>query len=215
MAKIAVSKLPGTPSRLPEAERERKCPVTYALAAGDGWTIYDVTCTAGPNQPVFEEQHSQTSIAVVVNGTFQYRTSTGRELMTPGSLLVGNAGESFACGHQHGVGDRCISFHYSDELRRDFQLRDERRCFNIPRIPPLRSLSPLVADVSMLPRGGMDRAMFHELAFGFLKRQLIFSTGLRPGNEPQIQVPSRVSHAFSDRSRQRLKLRTSCLRWRR
>jgi hypothetical protein len=73
----------------------------------------------------------------------------------------------------------------------------------------------LVADVSMLPRGGMDSAMFHELAFGFLKRQLIFSTGLRPGNEPQIQVPSRVSHAFSDRSRQRLKLRTSCLRWRR
>jgi AraC family transcriptional regulator len=178
LAKIAVEKVPGTPSQLHDAEPERKCPDTYALAAGDGWTIYDVVCTAGPNDPVFEEQHSQTSIAVVVNGTFQYRTSTGRELMTPGSLLLGNAGESFACGHQHGVGDRCISFHYSDELRDDFELREERRCFKIPRIPRIRSLSPLVADVSMLPRGDMDRAMFQEIAFRVFEQATYLQHGL-------------------------------------
>jgi AraC family transcriptional regulator len=176
LAKIAVDKVPRTPSRL--RDTERKCPDTYALAAGEGWTIYDVVCTAGPNHPVFEEQHSQTSVAVVVNGTFQYRTSTGRELMTPGSLLLGNAGESFACGHQHGVGDRCISFHYSDELRDDFQLREERRRFNIPRIPPIRALSPLVADVSMLPRCDMDRAMFQEIAFRVLEQATYLQHGL-------------------------------------
>jgi AraC family transcriptional regulator len=176
LAKIAVDRVPGTPSRL--RDTERKFPDTYALAAGDGWTICDVVCAAGPNHPVFEEQHSQTSIAVVVNGTFQYRTSTGRELMTPGSLLLGNAGESFTCGHQHGVGDRCISFHYSDELRDDFQLRDEPRHFKIPRIPPIRSLSPLVADVSMLPRGDMDRAMFQELAFRVFEQATYLQHGL-------------------------------------
>jgi AraC family transcriptional regulator len=163
LAKIAVETVPETPSRL--RDTERKSPDTYALAAGPGWTIHEVVCTAGPDQPVFEEQHVQTSIAVVVNGTFEYRTSTGRELMAPGSLLLGNAGESFACGHQHGVGDRCISFHYSDELRDGFQQREERRCFKIPRIPPIRSLSRLVADVSMLRRGDVDRAMFQEIAF--------------------------------------------------
>jgi AraC family transcriptional regulator len=176
LAKIAVDKLPGTSSRIPDAER--KSPDTYPLAAGDGWTIYDVVCTAGPDHPVFEEQHSQTSIAVVLNGTFQYRTSTGRELMTPGSLLLGNAGASFACGHQHGVGDRCISFHYSDDWRDDFQLRDERRCFNIPRIPPIRSLSPLVADVSMLPRSHMDHAMFQEIAFRVFEQATQLQHGL-------------------------------------
>jgi AraC family transcriptional regulator len=176
LAKIAVDKIPGTPSRL--RDTERKCPDTSALAVGDGWTIDDVVCTAGPNHPVFEEQHSQTSIAVVVNGTFQYRTATGRELMLPGSLLLGNAGESFACGHQHGVGDRCISFHYSDELRDDFQLREERRRFNIPRIPPIRALSPLVADVSMLPRCDMDRAMFQEIAFRVLEQATYLQHGL-------------------------------------
>jgi AraC family transcriptional regulator len=176
LAKIAVEKVPGTLSRPPDAER--KCPDTSALAAGDGWTIYDVVCTAGPNHPSFEEQHSQTSIAVVVNGTFQYRTSTGRELMTPGSLLLGNAGDSFACGHQHGVGDRCISFHYSDELRDDFQLKEGRRCFHVPRIPPIRSVSPLVAVVSMLPRGDMDHAMFQEIAFRVFEQATYLQHGL-------------------------------------
>jgi AraC family transcriptional regulator len=176
LAKIAVEKVAGTPSRLTDAER--KSPDTYALAAGDGWKIHNVVCSAGPNHPVFEEQHSQTSIAVVVNGTFQYRTSTGRELMTPGSLLLGNAGESFACGHQYGIGDRCISFHYSDELRDDFQLREERRCFNIPRIPPIRFLSRLVADVSMLLRGDMDRAMFQEIAFRVFEQATYLQHGL-------------------------------------
>jgi AraC family transcriptional regulator len=173
LAKIAVEKVRGTPN-----ECEHKGPHTRPLAAGDGWTIYDVVCTAGPNDPVFEEKHSQTSVAVVVSGTFQYRTSTGRELMTPGSLLLGNPEESFACGHQHGVGDRCISFHYSDQLHDDFELSRERRCFKVPRIPPIRSLSPLVADVSMLPRGDMDPATFQEIAFRVFEQAAYLQHGL-------------------------------------
>src|SRR5882757_5646089 len=74
LAKIAVEQVPGIHGQLPDAERGRKCPHTSALAAGDGWTIYDVVCTAGPGDPVFEEKHSRTSVAVVVDGTFQYLT---------------------------------------------------------------------------------------------------------------------------------------------
>ena len=40
------------------------------LAAGDGWSIYDVVCTAGPKDPAFEEQHSRTSVAVVLSARF-------------------------------------------------------------------------------------------------------------------------------------------------
>jgi AraC family transcriptional regulator len=174
LAKIAVEKIRGTPKVC-----EHKYPHTRGLAAGDGWAIYDVVCTAGPDDPAFEEKHSQTSVAVVVNGTFQYRASTGRELMTPGSLLLGNPGESFACGHQHGVGDRCISFHYSDRLRDDFELRGERRClFKIPRIPPIRTLSPLIADVSMFLRSDMDPAIFQEIAFRVFEQAVYLQHGL-------------------------------------
>ena len=90
-------------------------PRTRHLASGDGWSVSDVICTAGPQDRPFEEQHSRTSIAIVVSGTFQYRSAAGRELMTPGSLLLGNAGDCFCCGHEHGTGDRCLAVSYTPE----------------------------------------------------------------------------------------------------
>jgi hypothetical protein len=85
------------------------------LARGDGWSVRDVVCTSGPADRPFEELHTEVSIAIVAAGTFQYRSPSGRALMTPGSLLLGNAGHCFECGHEHGVGDRCIAFAYSSE----------------------------------------------------------------------------------------------------
>ena len=38
--------------------------------------------------------------------------TSGRTLLTPGSLLLGDAGGCFTCGHQHGEGDRCLAFHF-------------------------------------------------------------------------------------------------------
>src|ERR1043165_6009796 len=78
-------------------------PEARMVAAGTGWTISDVLCTAGPLDRPFEERHTRTSIGIVVSGTFQYRSPGGRELMTPGSMLLGNAGDCFTCGHEHGV----------------------------------------------------------------------------------------------------------------
>ena len=122
------------------------------VAHGPGWTVSDIVCTSGPQDHPFEERHSGYSIAVVVCGTFQYQGAVGckagRELMTPGSLLLGNAGHAFQCGHEHGHGDRCISFGYSPEyferLAADAGLRG-RVGFRALRLPPLRSLAPLVS----------------------------------------------------------------------
>src|SRR5215208_2190214 len=86
-----------------------------ALATGDGWSVTDVICTSGPRDRAFEEQHGKVSVAVVVAGTFEYRSSRGRHLMTPGSFLLGNPGECFECGHDHAAGDRCVSFQYQPE----------------------------------------------------------------------------------------------------
>jgi AraC family transcriptional regulator len=94
---------------------ERRAPQSLQLAFGDGWTVSDVVCDAGPMDKPFEEQHSKTSIAVVVSGTFEYR-SPGCELMTPGSLLLGNEGDYFRCGHYYGRGDRCVAFSYNPEF---------------------------------------------------------------------------------------------------
>lgn len=117
-------------------------PVSRVLGRGEGWSVRDVVCTAGPRDKPFEEQHTAVSIAIVLGGTFQYRTTTGREMMTPGSLLLGNAGECFECGHEHGVGDRCVAFAFSREYFDG--IAGERR-FRVARVPALRGLSPMVA----------------------------------------------------------------------
>src|SRR5260370_8868358 len=123
------------------------------LAQGDGWGVADVMCTSGPQDRSFEEQHSRVSIVIVLAGSFQYRGQSrfgpGRELMTPGSLLLGNAGQCFEGSHEHGAGDRCLSFSYTpdyfERLLADAGGRGSRTNFRAPRLPPLRALSPLVA----------------------------------------------------------------------
>jgi AraC family transcriptional regulator len=129
-------------------------PVCRVLAQGEGWRVADLICTSGPQDRPFEEQHSQVSIAIVLAGTFQYRAANnGRtgELMTPGSLLLGNAGQYFECGHDHGAGDRCLSFSYApdyfEQIAADAGTGRGGRVFRMLRLPSTRALSPLVARV--------------------------------------------------------------------
>jgi AraC-like DNA-binding protein len=103
---------------------------------------------------------SSASIAVVVGGTFQYRVQTRLELMTPGSLLLGSPGQYFECAHEHGTGDRCVSFSYSPEfferLTADAGTRNTGHGFRMLRIPPVAALSPLIAQVSSALAGSAD-----------------------------------------------------------
>ncbi|MGH7679825.1 MAG: AraC family transcriptional regulator, partial [Gemmatimonadaceae bacterium] len=85
------------------------------LAHGEGWSVLDVICTSGPSDRPYEERHSGVSIAIVACGSFEYRTTVGRSVMAPGSMLLGTQGRCFECGHAHAEGDRCISFRYAAE----------------------------------------------------------------------------------------------------
>jgi AraC-like DNA-binding protein len=119
------------------------------LAHGDGWEVADVICTCGSDDRPYEERHNRQVIAIVQAGTFQYRTASGRALMTAGSLLLGNHGDCFECEHEHGEGDRCVSFWYSpdyfERLAADAGMRGSRGRFSVPRLPPMRQLSTLIA----------------------------------------------------------------------
>src|SRR5271155_4315607 len=85
------------------------------LAAGDGWSVHEVVCRAGPSDKPFEERHDGFSISAVIEGSFTYRSDAGHGLLYPGALLLGNSGSCFECGHAHGVGDRCISLNVHAE----------------------------------------------------------------------------------------------------
>ncbi len=129
------------------------CAVRHVLTEGEYWRVGDVVCTSGPQDRPFEEQHSQVSIAIVVAGSFEYRGAIGgvrtrSELMTPGSLLLGSAGQCFECGHAHGRGDRCISFSYAPDYFEDLAAEAGASRLHVPfrklRLPALRELSPLI-----------------------------------------------------------------------
>jgi AraC family transcriptional regulator len=172
-------------------------PQARIIASGDGWTARDVICNAGPRDQPFEEQHGATSIAVVIGGTFQYRCSSGRELMTPGSLLLGNPGESFVCGHEHGTGDRCISFSYAPELFEHLAWESARTGhFRVGRVPPLRSVAPLVAKacgISEMP----DPAVSEELSIQLAAQAAQVAGGIEPRpRDPEPAALARVTRVL-------------------
>ncbi|MGN6571594.1 MAG: helix-turn-helix transcriptional regulator [Pseudolabrys sp.] len=136
------------------------------IASGTGWTVRDVVCDAGPGDPAFEERHADVSIAVVTAGSFQYRTRQGAATLAPGSLLLGNAGACFECGHTHARGDRCLAFHYEpgffEAVAADVPgVRDAQ--FTKAALPALPALAPLVAEAEAARDNG-DVGALEELA---------------------------------------------------
>jgi len=126
LGKIAVTLQQALARR--EREGARGGVASHALAEGAGWNIADLLCTFGPHDPSFEERHDGVCIAMVVAGSFDYRAAPGRELLTPGALLLGNTGECFECGHRHDAG-----------------LAGGPLNFRRASVPALRRLAPLIA----------------------------------------------------------------------
>jgi AraC-like DNA-binding protein len=150
------------------------------LAQGEGWRVQDLICTSGPRDRPFEERHASVSISIVAAGSFRYRSSKGRELLTPGSLLLGNVGECFECGHEHGEGDRCLAFHYApDYFERLAADAGGRGAFHRHRLPPLRALSPLVAR-ALAGVAGAAAVPWEEIAVQLASRTVELAGGLSP-----------------------------------
>lgn len=189
MAKIAVELEMALARRALDSGAGRT--TTRWLAWGEGWKVGDVICTSGPDDRPFEERHASVAIALVTAGTFQYRSAAGRELMTPGSLMLGNAGQSFECGHEHGLGDRCLSFHYDPDYfeclaadaaggSRARPARGVRPSFRALRLPPLRPMSTLVARACAGLTGSVNVA-WEELSVQMAARTLQLAGGFTPG----------------------------------
>jgi AraC-like DNA-binding protein len=118
------------------------------LAAGDGWSVHEVVCRAGPSDRPFEERHDGFSVSAVIDGSFTYRSGAGHGLLYPGSLLLGNNGWCFECGHAHGTGDRCISLNVREDLFGEIAAAvasTSRFRFAAPSLPPSPKALPIVA----------------------------------------------------------------------
>jgi len=144
LAKIAVELEQAVARRKQTANPETMS--LRVLDEGSGWRVADILCTSGPQDRAFEERHERVSISLVTAGTFQYRSGNSVAMMTPGSLLLGNPGQAFECGHEHGEGDRCISFQYQPEIFEEIAVdAGGAKRFALLRMPPVRELAALTA----------------------------------------------------------------------
>lgn len=117
------------------------------LTSGQGWRVVEVLCTSGPGDLSIEERYWSVAISLVLSGTFSYRSAKGSLLMSPGALLLGNVGHTYQCSHEHGEGDRCLSFQFDPALFEDLA-RDcgvSKAYFSSDRLPPLRATAQLTA----------------------------------------------------------------------
>jgi AraC family transcriptional regulator len=123
------------------------------LAAGDGWSVHEVLCRAGPSDKPFEERHNGFSISAVIEGSFTYRSDAGHGLLFPGVLLLGNDRWCFECSHAHGVGDRCVSLNVREELFGEIAASAAstgRFRFPVPSLPPTSGSLPIFATLEAL-----------------------------------------------------------------
>jgi AraC family transcriptional regulator len=169
------------------------------LAAGDGWSIHEVVCRAGPSDRPFEEQHDGFSISAVLEGSFTYWSDAGLELLYPGALLLGNNGACFECGHAHGIGDRCVSLNVHEEAFSEVAATmgsTSRFRFSAPSLPPSPRTLPVIAHMEALsytpPSLRSD-----DLALRIIARVITAMTGDRePPAAPTARETRRVIDAI-------------------
>jgi AraC family transcriptional regulator len=122
-------------------------PAGRVVAGDKDWTLSEFVCHAGPHDRRFEERHDGVTIAAVIDGSFTYRTDSGRALLYPGSFLLGNFGACFECGHDHSTGDRCISIRFSPEYFAEISATaagSSRYQFSTATLPAAKNLTSAI-----------------------------------------------------------------------
>jgi len=146
-------------------------PAARVIAHDADWCLNEFICEAGPQDRPFEERHATFAIAAVLEGSFQYRCDSGRALLYPGAVMLGNFGACYECGHDHGSGDRCVSLQFSPALFEEIAAStagSSRFRFTAAMLPALKSLHRPMAEMAALaansPKHTPNRMAVEELA---------------------------------------------------
>ena len=125
-------------------------------------------------------------------------------MLAPGAFLLGNARHSFECRHEHGVGDRCLSFRFTPAFLEDVAAAvpgARRTAFTTVRLPPLPALLPIVAAAEAARDAG-DPAELEEAALrlaGAVSAALSGSQGAPAGEPSRRDQRSHYRRAAADR----------------
>lgn len=177
---------------------KQQTPSSRTLAQGPDWAVWEVNCTLGPRDRPFEERHVYTSIAAVLDGTFQYRSAHGTALLYPGAFLLGNAGACFECGHEHGAGDRCVSFGFAPSLFEEIAASaggTSKLHFQSAMLPALPTMMRSLVDIeaSLIKT---DALAMEDFTIGLAERVVSIISSFKPNpTAPSARDQRRISDA--------------------
>lgn len=174
-------------------------PILRPIASEPQWSLTEYVCSAGPRDRTIEERHDRVSIALVISGTFRYRTDVGEGILYPGALLLGNAGSCYECGHEHSRGDRCIALHIERELFGEVASGSSGsahcgfRTAVLPAMSDLASISVSLKEASM----PQSRLLLEEAVLAFVGTVVyVAGTNHRPLRRPKPAATRRMAAAF-------------------
>lgn len=119
------------------------------LLKGQGFSVHDYHCIAGPKDRPFTEEHSFTSINIVRSGSFCYKSHTSKTLLSTGGIFIGKAKEEYICSHEHSKGDDSTVIELAPEIIEDvssaigFQW-DKYKLSFLPPLPKVEALHKLI-----------------------------------------------------------------------
>jgi len=134
----------------------------------------------------------------VLEGTFQYRSAHGTALLYPGSFLLGNAGACFECGHEHGIGDRCVSFGFAPSLFEEIAATAAGKSklrFQSAMLPALPTMmrSLVHIEASLIKTDALTMEAF---AIGLAERVVSLVSSFKPNRTaPSARDQRRISDA--------------------
>ena len=142
--------------------------IVNSLYRGDGLSVRDYRCTAGPHDEPYVELHEATTASYVRRGTFGYQYRGESFELAPGALLVGQRGDEFMCTHRHHrCGDECLSFHFSPSLIDSFGRH--AHAWRVGYVPPLAELMVL-GELAQAAVGGANDLGLDEIGWVLASR---------------------------------------------
>ena len=133
-------------------------PTAYGIAPGPaGYSIADLRCVpTALRHP--RGIYTETAIALVLSGTFEYASEGCAGMAVPGSLVFGNKGAEFSCRHEGSEGNRRIVVFFSEELLTPLATAF---CLDAPRFqatsaPPSRATTMVAGLLLKIARGAVD-----------------------------------------------------------
>jgi AraC family transcriptional regulator len=176
--------------------------------------VDDFRCSARQGEAPVDEVFADFSLSYVSRGSFGCRTRGAAHELVAGAVLIGRAGDAYACSHDHVAGgDECLAFHFSPAVAEELGLADA--IAEAGAAPPLAELM-VIGELARAAVRGDSNLGLDELALAFANRFVAIARQRGPrAEEPSARDRERavaIGHWLDEHSHEAIDLASAAAR---